>query len=157
MRESNVMNLGRNGRMHLSASFTVDGKYVVSASADSNVYIWNCSGTSGMNFCYRKSEIKSCESFFSENAVIAVPWHGFRASSHQLKHWSSVILPSLSEVDFNVFKDVCQKMAHSDMWGLVIVTGGSDGRIRVYHNYGLPVKVGIFLTSRFALRLLAML
>ncbi|KAL8110579.1 WD repeat-containing protein YMR102C-like [Apium graveolens] len=27
-----------------------------------------------------------------------------------------------------------------DTWGLVIVTAGSDGMIRTFHNYGLPVK-----------------
>ncbi|KAJ4822553.1 hypothetical protein Tsubulata_049600 [Turnera subulata] len=36
----------------------------------------------------------------------------------------------------------CQS-AHSSphAWGLVIVTGGSDGRIRSFQNYGLPVRL----------------
>ncbi|KAM7275980.1 hypothetical protein ACFE04_017846 [Oxalis oulophora] len=28
-----------------------------------------------------------------------------------------------------------------DLWGLVIVTGGCDGIIRTFHNYGLPVRL----------------
>ncbi|KAL8150308.1 hypothetical protein V2J09_020116 [Rumex salicifolius] len=142
----------RNGRKHMSASFTADGNYIVSASADSNVYIWNCSSTIGSNFCYSSSnEMSSCENFVSENALIAVPWYGYRDASNGLRHHFSVkelesltsrlsdmVLPSVDEV--HMFKDVCHRMVHSDMWGLVIVTGGSDGRIRAYHNYGLPVK-----------------
>lgn len=29
----------------------------------------------------------------------------------------------------------------SATWGLVFVTGGSDGMIRVFHNFGLPIKL----------------
>lgn len=31
--------------------------------------------------------------------------------------------------------------ALSETWGLVIVTGGWDGTIRIFHNYGLPVRL----------------
>lgn len=31
--------------------------------------------------------------------------------------------------------------ALSETWGLVIVTGGLDGTIRIFHNYGLPVRL----------------
>lgn len=31
--------------------------------------------------------------------------------------------------------------ALSPAWGLVIVTAGWDGKIRTFHNYGLPVRV----------------
>ncbi|XP_074291743.1 WD repeat-containing protein YMR102C-like [Silene latifolia] len=33
----------------------------------------------------------------------------------------------------------CQSRSNSHAWGMVIVTAGWDGRIRSFHNYGLPV------------------
>ncbi|KAL5747711.1 hypothetical protein ACOSP7_024725 [Xanthoceras sorbifolium] len=56
------------------ATFTSDGKHVVSASEDSNVYVWNYSNQDKTS-CHAKS-IWSCESFLSHNASIAVPWFG---------------------------------------------------------------------------------
>ncbi|KAM7463645.1 hypothetical protein LguiA_031766 [Lonicera macranthoides] len=37
------------------------------------------------------------------------------------------------------FLKACQNSSTSHVWGLVIVTAGWDGRIRSFHNYGLPV------------------
>ncbi|KAL9240556.1 hypothetical protein vseg_014760 [Gypsophila vaccaria] len=36
------------------------------------------------------------------------------------------------------FLRTCQSRSESHAWGMVIVTGGWDGRIRSFHNYGLP-------------------
>ncbi|CAH9071116.1 unnamed protein product [Cuscuta epithymum] len=38
-------------------------------------------------------------------------------------------------------KLVNNNTSRSPAWGLVIVTAGLDGRIRTFHNYGLPVRV----------------
>ncbi|KAL9237441.1 hypothetical protein vseg_011988 [Gypsophila vaccaria] len=37
------------------------------------------------------------------------------------------------------FLRTCQSRSDSHAWGMVIVTAGWDGRIRSFHNYGLPV------------------
>ncbi|OWM79655.1 hypothetical protein CDL15_Pgr023067 [Punica granatum] len=59
-----------------SASFTSDGKHIVSASEDSNVYIWNCSNHEDPTFSETKA-IRSCERF-SSNASVAIPWCGMK-------------------------------------------------------------------------------
>ncbi|KAJ4829178.1 hypothetical protein Tsubulata_007042 [Turnera subulata] len=41
---------------------------------------------------------------------------------------------------YKFLKASCRSTASSHAWGLVIVTAGWDGRIRSFHNYGLPVS-----------------
>ncbi|XP_050206866.1 uncharacterized protein LOC126656360 [Mercurialis annua] len=50
--------------------------------------------------------------------------------------------------DIPIAEEECQQPQYenttnalSDAWGLVIVTAGRDGRIRTFHNYGLPVRL----------------
>lgn len=57
----------------LFASFTSDGKHIVSTSDDSNVYIWNYPTQERTS---RVKNIKSYESFMSQNASVAIPWCG---------------------------------------------------------------------------------
>ncbi|KAH7513687.1 hypothetical protein FEM48_Zijuj11G0007400 [Ziziphus jujuba var. spinosa] len=66
----------RNAASQMSASFTSDGKHVISASEDSNVYVWNYSSQDKAS--PRTKKIWSCESFPSHNASIAVPWCGLK-------------------------------------------------------------------------------
>ncbi|KAK8951437.1 hypothetical protein KSP39_PZI003599 [Platanthera zijinensis] len=63
----------RKTRSHLSASFTSDGRHIVSVGADSNVYVWNCDLSSKPSSKAAKS-IRSCELFFSKGVSVAVPW-----------------------------------------------------------------------------------
>ncbi|XP_050228449.1 uncharacterized protein LOC126677730 [Mercurialis annua] len=58
------------------ASFTCDGKHVVSTSEDSNVHVWNYSGQEKNP---RVKKIHSHEHFTSQNASIAIPWPGMEA------------------------------------------------------------------------------
>ncbi|XP_042481169.1 uncharacterized protein LOC122061775 [Macadamia integrifolia] len=67
----------RNAGNQISASFTADGKHIISLSEDSNVYIWNYNNQDGPVPSQSKS-IGSCERFFSDNASIAIPWCGLR-------------------------------------------------------------------------------
>lgn len=60
------------------ATFTSDGKHVVSASEDSNIYIWNY--TNQDKSSSRSKSIWSCESFLSHNASIAIPWVGLETT-----------------------------------------------------------------------------
>ncbi|KDP25243.1 hypothetical protein JCGZ_20399 [Jatropha curcas] len=55
------------------ASFTTDGKHVISTSEDSNIYIWNYNSQEKSP---REKNIQSCESFMSQNVSIAIPWCG---------------------------------------------------------------------------------
>lgn len=175
-----------NGGNHLSASFTSDGKRIISACEDSNVYLWNCTGQKESSFSKTK-KIRSCERF-SADASVAIPWCGFKSKSSEngssgngsryhisngnsrealpstsptrfllsqeylleseLKGsatWPEEKLPkagkassfAMSKSQYKHFRNSCQSNSHA--WGLVIVTAGWDGRIRSYHNFGLPV------------------
>lgn len=68
----------RKTKSQLSASFTSDGRYIVSAGEDSNVYIWNCdlSGQKSSKRVKSAKSIRSCECFSSEGVTVAVPWPG---------------------------------------------------------------------------------
>lgn len=43
--------------------------------------------------------------------------------------------------EYKFLKGSCQSSSNSHAWGLVIVTAGYDGRIRSFHNYGLPLPL----------------
>ncbi|XP_022736750.1 WD repeat-containing protein 44-like isoform X2 [Durio zibethinus] len=64
----------RTARSQISATFSQDGKQIISASQDSNVYIWNYSNRE-KNYSKVKN-ISSCESFLSHNVSVAIPWCG---------------------------------------------------------------------------------
>ncbi|KAL3650574.1 hypothetical protein CASFOL_006977 [Castilleja foliolosa] len=161
----------RNGGNQISASFTSDGKHIVSASDDSNVYIWNYTDQSRPSLVKPK-DIRSFECF-SSDASIAIPWPGMQPTGPH--KWSPPFSPSdyfspsqdyfldsiskgsatwpeeklpvskspktLSKSQYKLFKSSCQSSSDSHAWGLVIVTAGWDGRIRSFHNYGLPVSL----------------
>lgn len=167
----------RNAGNQSCASFTKDGNHIVSASDDSNVYIWN----------YNEKGSKPIKSFecFSSDASVAIPWPGLRTgpnpdpsplkstklhtgSTNSLPFSSSTCLslshdyffdsskgsatwpeeklpvssPSpISKSQYKLFKNSYHRASDSHAWGLVIVTSGWDGRIRSFHNYGLPVSL----------------
>ncbi|XP_059642350.1 WD repeat-containing protein YMR102C-like isoform X2 [Cornus florida] len=62
------------------ASFTSDGKHIVSTSEDSHVNVWNCIGQEKTLSSTGKHSW-SCESFLSHNAWIALPWNGMKNMS----------------------------------------------------------------------------
>ncbi|XP_076900585.1 uncharacterized protein LOC143554782 [Bidens hawaiensis] len=67
----------RSSGSQLSASFTADGKHIVSAGDDSNIYMWNHISSDKL-IAKAKSNLSS-ESFFSNNATVAVPWCGIKS------------------------------------------------------------------------------
>uniref|UniRef100_A0A5B7C380 Uncharacterized protein n=1 Tax=Davidia involucrata TaxID=16924 RepID=A0A5B7C380_DAVIN len=176
----------RNAGNQMFASFTSDGKHIVSACEDSNVYIWNRTSQEESSTSQPK-KIRSCE-YFSTNTSVAIPWSGLQSGNsenggqfHSLDERSPNTLPFSSPTGFSLgqqfilesfpkgsatwpeeklptsspltvpsairksqykfLKTSCQSTSSSHAWGLVIVTGGWDGRIRSFHNYGLPVPV----------------
>ncbi|XP_020685069.1 WD repeat-containing protein 44 [Dendrobium catenatum] len=70
----------RNTGSKISATFTSDGQHIVSASEDSNVYIWNHSNQNNIPSTKLKSN-KSFERFTSRNVCIVMPWQGFSRKS----------------------------------------------------------------------------
>ncbi|XP_052173197.1 uncharacterized protein LOC127788675 [Diospyros lotus] len=176
----------RNTGNQLFASFTSDGKHIVSTSEDSNVYVWNCYDQKDLSRSQPKI-IRSCERF-STNASIALPWSGFKFETlekgwqfHVVDETLWDILPFPSPICFSLgqefilesfpkgtatwpeeklisssqqavssvmhksqykfLRSSCQSTSSSHAWDLVIVTAGWDGRIRSFHNYGLPVAL----------------
>ncbi|KAL5071270.1 hypothetical protein RYX36_022157 [Vicia faba] len=170
----------------MSASLTSDGKHILSASEDSNVYLWNVSDDESRTIKAKK--VKSCERFYS-NATVVVPWCGLKSnnienskplailnkrspqalcldppSSFSLSQdffldsipkgsatWPEEKLPTsrsfkskrsaLHKSAYKFLKSSCKSTSNCHAWGLVIVTAGLDGRIKSFHNYGLPVLV----------------
>ncbi|CAH8342479.1 unnamed protein product [Eruca vesicaria subsp. sativa] len=168
----------RNAGNQISASFTRDGKHIISACDDSSVYVWNCVAhdpepppSPGFFSHTKRIKIRSFEKF-SADVSVAIPWCGFSSSS---SGGSEELSPSLFSLGreyvldspkgsatwpeeklassfspvkairrshYRFLRSSCRRTAEaSHLWGLVIVTGGWDGRIRLFHNYGLPVPV----------------
>ncbi|KAG0502800.1 hypothetical protein HPP92_002872 [Vanilla planifolia] len=65
----------RNAGSHISATFTVNGQHIISASDDSQVYIWSHSNDDHTPSTNSKS-ISSSEHFTSQFVSIAAPWPG---------------------------------------------------------------------------------
>ncbi|XP_058084402.1 uncharacterized protein LOC131232222 [Magnolia sinica] len=68
----------RSSGGQMSASFTSDGKHIISTSEDSTVYVWSHDSLHGPTSRQVKS-IRSCERFFSSNASVAIPWSGMKS------------------------------------------------------------------------------
>ncbi|KAL6885894.1 hypothetical protein ACP4OV_010155 [Aristida adscensionis] len=147
-----------------SPSLTSDGRYLISAGKDSNVYIWDF-----VNSGEAKS-VHSCDLFFfSKNVTTAVPWPGvqdrkttclaeksvsaptlrsngecrspgpwsFADGTRGSATWPEEKLPPTKRVNGPQLGD-CLSMI-SAAWNTVIVTASRDGVIRSFPNYGLPV------------------
>ncbi|KAK9134550.1 hypothetical protein Syun_013880 [Stephania yunnanensis] len=63
----------RNSGSQMSASFTSNGRHIISVDEDSHVYVWNYDG---LHSASRKSSksIRSCEHFSFEGVSVAIPW-----------------------------------------------------------------------------------
>jgi len=154
----------------MSASFTSNGRHIISIGEDSRVYIWNHEHPFVSSSSPKKS-VHSCEHFSVEGVSVALPWPGsneprlkgsdsHNSSMHeatsQIHHppsffvgnlfssrssatWPEDMLPV-----FNPLQSEGQgphRAVLPPSWGLVVVTGNSDGMIQTFHNYGLPVVV----------------
>lgn len=68
----------RNSGNQFPASFTSDGKHILAVTEDSNVHIWNY--TEQGRRTNKPKKVRSSESFFSNNASVALPWSGFNTN-----------------------------------------------------------------------------
>ncbi|CAO1942148.1 unnamed protein product [Urochloa humidicola] len=166
----------RGSKVLVPPSLTSDGQYLVSAGADSNVYIWNFDKFRGKSTRGART-VRSCEHFFSEGVTSVATWPGIlhqegcagaggdlRSSEKgptlcrdrdccSFGTWfftdgaggaaatwpEEKLLPSLKYVNCAGVDERRPKVPAA--WNTVVVTGGRDGVIRCFHNYGLPVKL----------------
>ncbi|KAL2528252.1 Transducin/WD40 repeat-like superfamily protein [Forsythia ovata] len=181
----------------MSASFTSNGKHIISVGDDSHIYVWNYD-YSHIQASKQAKSVRSCEHFLVEGASIALPWsdigteencfaldslqsgvqtHDWQEASLRVRdaarftlaNWFSMDSSSKATVTWPEEKlplwdlpsaehgcrpcnnygdhlhqqnnDSHSSRIRSTTWGLVMVTGGWDGRIRTFHNYGLPNRI----------------
>ncbi|KAK6936651.1 WD40 repeat [Dillenia turbinata] len=93
----------RNAGNQMSASFTSDGKHIVSASEDSNVYVWNISDDEENTISQGKN-ITSCE-HFSADAAVAIPWPGLKHGGSDNKVKLRVLDESLVNTCFSLSQE----------------------------------------------------
>ncbi|XP_022846060.1 WD repeat-containing protein 44-like isoform X1 [Olea europaea var. sylvestris] len=65
-----------NTNSQISASITANGRYVISASDDSSVYIWKHEGESRPNGNKGVTVTQSYEHFHCQDVSVAIPWPG---------------------------------------------------------------------------------
>ncbi|KAL6882649.1 hypothetical protein ACP4OV_011339 [Aristida adscensionis] len=70
----------RSGSCQSLATFTPDGQHIISASEDSNIYVWNHENQEDSAWKHAKT-IWSSERFHCNNAAIAIPWNGKKTRS----------------------------------------------------------------------------
>ncbi|CAI9287537.1 unnamed protein product [Lactuca saligna] len=186
----------RNTSSQFLAQYSSDGKYIICASEDSQVFIWKHEKPKSSGGAKSKYvTTTSYEHFPCTEVTVVVPWSGSSKlqrldnepqstrhskrlgpdpqksednvqakKSSQLppvpknsteKGTNSTVdnseQPSRNESSIGVSDsgDTSSRLdggnnntAQSTAWGLVIVTAGVGGEIKVYQNVGLPVKVG---------------
>ncbi|CAI9088550.1 OLC1v1022900C1 [Oldenlandia corymbosa var. corymbosa] len=66
----------RNTNSQISASLTANGKYVVSASEDSHIYIWRHESESRPSRSKGVTVTRSYEHFHCQDVSVAIPWPG---------------------------------------------------------------------------------
>ncbi|KAI3909255.1 hypothetical protein MKW92_051304 [Papaver armeniacum] len=174
----------RRSGSQLSASYTSNGRHIVSVGEDSHVYVWSCDDVSEDPSSKHTKSTSSCEHFYYEGVSVAIPWSGPELDPMDFSIDSS-ICSSQSDDSFSCSRDsdrfafggwfsvdnrgsvtwpeekllpgalsggeqdyrhhepnqIHNHQALSESWGLVIVTAGCDGKIRTFHNYGLPVRL----------------
>ncbi|KAJ0666020.1 putative transcription factor WD40-like family [Helianthus annuus] len=73
----------RSSGSQTSASFTSDGKHIISAAEDSNIYVWNHNISPTKPLAKPKTN-SSFENFSSQNTTMAIPWCGLRTIASAL-------------------------------------------------------------------------
>ncbi|XP_057778916.1 uncharacterized protein LOC130997569 [Salvia miltiorrhiza] len=194
----------RNTSSQMAASFCPDGKHIISASEDSQVYIWKVEESKSQGAAKKKIvvEVNAHENFACKDVSVAITWPGstkYEAPAVDLHPKKTATIkrpantPSTQEEDGGAAPAALpplpkkkkegsaseEKKASAEdqapeetseaaaaeasssaaegetqaqpaesssstvqatTWGLVIVTATLEGEIKVYQNFGLPVK-----------------
>ncbi|KAI3667057.1 hypothetical protein L6452_42099 [Arctium lappa] len=188
----------KNTTSQFSAQYSADGRYIICASEDSQVYIWKHERPKHTGAAKTKFvTTTSYEHFPCTEVTVVQPWLGsskFQRINNETqskghskrsdplaptperkahakkpselppipkksteKTTNPVVedseQPSDASVAASESADASSQSesghhsngsnVQSTAWGLVIVTAGAGGEIRVYQNVGLPVKVGL--------------
>ncbi|KAI9093422.1 hypothetical protein K1719_027436 [Acacia pycnantha] len=193
----------RNTNSQILASFTANGKYIVSASEDSHVYVWKNEANCRPNRTKGVTVTQSYEHFLCRDVSVAIPWpgmgdawemqdplsgeqtgadsvpdevssanhpptpvdgcfgnealganngslHGTIAGATNSYFFDRISATWPEEklvlaarrrsprVSVDISDGVHQNMS---AWGLVMVTAGLRGEIRVFQNFGLPMRI----------------
>lgn len=94
----------------MSASFASCGMHIVSASEDSNIYLWNYEAPA--RSVPQPKNIRSCERFFSSNLSVAIPWSGMTSRNSTLSEKSET-LPSPDQHDRSQQSESDKRSRHS--------------------------------------------
>ncbi|KAJ3675144.1 hypothetical protein LUZ60_004186 [Juncus effusus] len=160
----------RRSKSLSTPTLTSDGRHIISISDQSCVHIFNSADFTNAPSKKNKPSNKSCETFFSPNASIAVPFPGFdfdrvkvnpgrvneiRNPLRQISDPVRECLP-FGSCFFPVGSPAVtwpeEKLSLKNMkdlflsenlgaWNTVVLTAGADGVIRSFHNYGFPVRL----------------
>ncbi|KAL5204606.1 hypothetical protein ABZP36_009477 [Zizania latifolia] len=177
----------KNTSSQISASYSADGRYVVCASEDSNVYVWRraappgAGGGGGVGVkakAWRTSRAYEC--FSCKDVSAAIPWPrspclpfgggggdgdearsassvrgavvGGDASRSPACHHGGRVphRPKSGPMTYSGAQQLGVPREPSlrwhggaeggNAWGMVVVTASLAGEIRVYQNFGLPLK-----------------
>ncbi|CAH8336165.1 unnamed protein product [Eruca vesicaria subsp. sativa] len=179
-----------NTNSQISASLTSNGKFLVSASGDSNVYVWNYDSDSRAGRSKRVTVTNSYEHFYCRDVSVAVPWPGKISNNNSPvespitannpptpvndpinnKTVTNGIISSATNryffdrisatwpeeklllaaknrartsprVSVDMSNGPVKAKPSASAWSMVIVTGGLRGEIRIFQNFGLPVRL----------------
>ncbi|CDY14324.1 BnaA10g07310D [Brassica napus] len=157
----------RNTNSQISASLTSNGKFLVSASEDSNVYVWNYDSDSRAGRSKRVTVTNSYEHFYCRDVSVAVPWPGKISNNNNSPDESPItannpptpvndpinnkteklLLAAKNRartsprVSVDMSNGPVNRKPSASAWSMVIVTGGLRGEIRTFQNFGLPVRL----------------
>lgn len=81
----------RNTKSQISASFSYNGRYIICASEDSRVCIWNYHDST-FGYPGRQKEESSYEDFPARHVLVAIPWPGISPQSSQLNFGEQKLL-----------------------------------------------------------------
>ncbi|CAO2827723.1 unnamed protein product [Amaranthus hypochondriacus] len=130
----------------VSASFTSNAKHIISIGQDSRVYLWNHEEQIQSSSRRLKSN-RSCEYFNSKGVSVALPWSSSETTPKVSSYSDIMVRPSKlfsSKRGATWPEDLLPTFSQSKnpypTCGLVIVVANFDGKIRTYHNYGVPVR-----------------
>ncbi|XP_065858511.1 uncharacterized protein [Euphorbia lathyris] len=110
------------GANQMCASFTSDGKHVISTNEDSNVYIWNYTSQEKNQ---RTKSIQSYESFTSQNASMAISWRGIENESTESSKNSRDHQKLLEELDDETIQSSQDCFSHTRAFLWDSLTRGS--------------------------------